>query len=155
MHSKENEIIKLYTTGLSATKVALDLGLHTTSVTRVLKRNGLKIKSGKGEEHSQWKGGRGLKSGYMTVYAPDHPRALNNGRVWEHIIIAENKLKRKISKDEPIHHIDLDRLNNRPSNLTVLKSNSQHQRLHASLNSVVSELIKNKTIKFRNGKYTL
>ena len=33
-----------------------------------------------------------------TVYSPQHPRVLNNNRVFEHIIIAEKKYGRLISK---------------------------------------------------------
>lgn len=155
-HNQQQQMVEMYNKGNSASKIARTLGLYTTAVTRVLKRNGIKLRDTKsGSNHPMWKGGRGVKSGYWTVYNPTHPRALNIGRVWEHILVAEKKLGRPIKKDEPIHHIDLDRLNNKPSNLIVLKNNSEHQQLHSSLNKVVSQLIKNKTIKFRKGVYGL
>jgi hypothetical protein len=47
-----------------------------------------------------------------------------------HRYIMELHLGRKLSRDEIVHHIDYDPLNNDPENLTVL-SPSEHQRLHA------------------------
>ena len=156
-HPKELQklMVELFKSGNTATKIAKQLSLHTTSVTRVLKRNGLIMSDGKGKNHPNWKGGRGIKTGYMTVFMPEHPRANNIRRVFEHILVAEKKLGRPILKSEPIHHVDLDRLNNNPSNLEVLTSHSEHQQLHASLDKVVSQLIKNKVIKFKNREYTL
>jgi hypothetical protein len=156
-HPKElqEEMIELFKKGESASSIARKLNLYTTSVTRVLKRNGLKMPSGKGEEHSQWKGGRGIKSGYWTVYNPNHPRALNIRRVWEHILVLEKHIGRYIDKSEPIHHIDMNRLNNKIENLYLCKNHSEHQQLHSSLDKVVSNLIKNKTIKFKDGRYYL
>jgi len=149
----QDEMIEDFVKGFSASAIARKMKLHTTSVTRVLKRNGLKMTDGKGQNHSQWKGGRGIKSGYWAVYNPTHPRALNNGRVFEHILIAEKKYGRSISKTEVIHHIDLDRLNNNPDNLLLLQNNREHQLLHGSLDKVVSGLIKKGVIKFKKGKY--
>lgn len=156
-HPKELQelMVAMFKSGSTATKIAKDLSLHTTSVSRVLKRYGLKMTDGKGNNHLNWKGGRGLKSGYWTVYNPTHPRALNIGRVWEHVLILEKELGRYIKKEEPIHHVDLDRLNNEITNLYLCKNNSEHQQLHSSLDKVVAKLIKNKTIKFKSGKYYL
>lgn len=131
------------------------MGLYSTSVMRVLKRNNVKIRSGKGNEHSGWKGGRSLKSGYWTVYAPEHPRVLNNNRVFEHILIAEKKYGISIPKNRPIHHIDFDRTNNDPANLHLCKDNQEHKNLHVSLEMIARELCKRGIIKFRDGRYEL
>ena len=151
----QSEMIKLFKSGRSASSVARELGLYTTSVTRVLKRNGLKMSSGKGKDHSNWKGGRGLKSGYWTVYNPKHPRALNIGRVWEHILVMEKKIGRYIDKSEPIHHIDMDRQNNKIENLYLCKDSSEHQKAHSSLNECAKQLIKQGKIRFSAGRYFL
>ena len=149
----QKEMVKLYKSGLSATQIAKKLKLYTTSVTRVLKRNGFKMSDGKGKNHSGWKGGRGLKSGYWTVYIKEHPRRLNNGRIFEHILIAEKKYGRFIQKGEPIHHIDFDKQNNDPDNLYLCKNHKEHQRLHYSLEEVARELYRQKVLGFKNGKY--
>lgn len=149
----EQEMIKRFISGESGASIGRSMGYYTTTVTRILKRNGQKMKSGKGEEHSGWKGGRGIKTGYWTVYIKDHPRKLNNGRVFEHILVAEKKLGRYISKEEPIHHLDFDRLNNDPNNLYVCKDNKDHGNVHASLEKIAKELFKRGIIKFNEGKY--
>jgi hypothetical protein len=154
-HPKEIQewMITMFKDGSSATEIAKQIGLHTTSVTRVLKRNGLKMSDGKGKNHSGWKGGRGLKSGYWTVYCPEHPRAMNTRRVYEHILVAEKKYKRFIKKGEPIHHIDFDRQNNKPSNLYLCKNHQEHQTLHYSLEEVARELFRQGKLGFKKGKY--
>ncbi len=113
------------------------------------------MKSGKGEEHSGWKGGRSLKSGYWTVYAPEHPRVLNNNRVFEHILIAEKKYKKSIPKTQPIHHIDFDRTNNNPDNLYLCHDHIEHKNIHVSLEMVARKLTKQGIVIFKNGKYRL
>lgn len=153
--SKEEEMIERFNKGESAASIARSMGLYTTSVTRVLKRNGCKMKSGKGNQHSGWKGGRSLKSGYWTVYAPEHPRVLNNNRVFEHIIIAEKKYGRMIPKNMPIHHIDFDRTNNSEENLYLCRDNSEHKKIHYSLEMVARELCKKGIIGFKNGNYEI
>jgi len=49
-----------------------------------------------------------------------------------HIQIAEEMLGRPLLPDEVVHHIDLDRHNNDPSNLMVM-TRSEHARLHQEL----------------------
>jgi len=149
----QKKMVKLFNKGISAIKIAKELNLCTRSVTRVLKRKGCKMKSGKGSEHSGWKGGRGLKCGYWTIYYPGHPRTLNNGRVFEHIIILEKYIGRMISKKEPIHHIDFNRQNNEIKNLYLCKNNSEHQNVYKSLHKVVGILVNNGVIKFKKGEY--
>lgn len=149
----QKEMIARFKKGETASSIGRALGLYTTSVTRVLKRNGLKMKSGKGEEHSGWKGGRGVKSGYWTVYIKEHPRKLNIGRVFEHILVAEKKYGRFIKKGEPIHHIDFDRLNNNPDNLYLCKNHKEHMDLHYSLEEVARNLYREGKLGFKCGKY--
>lgn len=79
-----------------------------------------------------WKGGISLVNGYRCAYAPDHSRCHPNGYVYEHILIAEKQLGRSLSGNEVVHHIDGNKLNNSPDNLTVLASQAEHIRLHRS-----------------------
>lgn len=87
------------------------------------------------EKHGNWKGGRKLanKNGclYWMILMPEHPRAKNNsGYVYEHILVAEQKLGRPLRKGEVVHHIDGNGLNNDPNNLLVLPSQSEHMKIH-------------------------
>ena len=67
---------------------------------------------------------------YRWVYNKDHARANNDGYVYEHIIIAEQKLGRLLTSEEVVHHIDHNRKNNKPENLMVFRTNSDHIKYH-------------------------
>ena len=44
-----------------------------------------------------------ITNGYVLLYLPDHPRAMSNGCVYEHIVQAEKKLGRFLSDKEVVH----------------------------------------------------
>jgi hypothetical protein len=67
-------------------------------------------------------------AGYVLVWKPDHPRS-SGGRVFEHILVMEEKLGRSLVPGEQVHHKDKDKTNNHPDNLEV-HSNSDHQKIH-------------------------
>jgi len=84
----------------------------------------------KGSDSWSWKGGRRVNSaGYVEVFLPGHHRARGNGYVFEHILVAEKTLGRKLTDDEEVHHKDGNKKNNSPDNLQVL-TKSQHTILH-------------------------
>ncbi|MCQ2172185.1 MAG: HNH endonuclease [Bacteroidales bacterium] len=81
-----------------------------------------------------------IVNGYRMVYVEEldphnTPRKNYDGYVYEHVLVAEKLLGRKLAKDEVVHHLDGNKVNNRPENLLVMLR-SQHVRLHAWLNSV-------------------
>lgn len=83
-----------------------------------------------GENHWNWQGGKRTNhNGYIEIHKPDHHRARGNGYVFEHIVVAENKIGRKLEEDEVVHHIDGDKKNNKPKNLKVMKIN-EHSSNH-------------------------
>lgn len=71
-------------------------------------------------------------NGYRIVYMPKHERAFTNGTVYEHVLVAEKILGRKIKPCEVIHHKDFNRLNNSADNLIVFASKSEHVRFHSN-----------------------
>lgn len=77
------------------------------------------LRSGRvGENHPSWKGGRHVDSeGYVRVIAKDHPSKLRY--VPEHRLLMEKKLGRYLSKDETVHHINLDKKDNHIENLQL------------------------------------
>jgi hypothetical protein len=77
-----------------------------------------------------WKGGISTVNGYRCVYDPEHPRHHPNGYVYEHIVLAEQKLARPLLPHEVVHHIDGDKANNTLENLVVLGSQGDHIKLH-------------------------
>jgi hypothetical protein len=67
--------------------------------------------------------------GYVRVYAPMHPEANTWGYVYEHRLIAENIIGRRLEMNEIVHHKNGKRWDNRPENLEVMDKND-HARLH-------------------------
>jgi len=76
------------------------------------------------------------KDGYYCYSSPKNHRR-----------IVETSLGRKLSKNEGVHHIDGNKLNNELSNLVVLNWDI-HQKAHSSLEKCAFELVKKGFIEF-------
>lgn len=83
--------------------------------------------------------GKIILNGYIAIYMPDHPRSFDNGCVYEHILVAEKILGRELIGEECVHHKDLNRRNNSPSNLMIFKTNSDHIAYHGGGEAVLQE----------------
>jgi len=155
-----NILEKDYNSGMTITEMGKKYSCSPAAIWYAFRRCGIKTKLRKqvglsGAKHPQWKGGRIIKNGYPMRYMPEHSRRYKIPYVPLHVLEVEKKIGRTPTNKEPIHHIDLDRLNYHISNLYLCESNSAHQKIHSSLNKVVSILVKNKTLKFKNGLYYL
>lgn len=83
-----------------------------------------------GEGNPKWRGGRCMSaSGYVLVYAPDHPHQVK-GYYAEHRLVMEQHLGRILEPHECVHHFNHDRTDNRIENLELMDSWAQHQRRH-------------------------
>jgi hypothetical protein len=61
--------------------------------------------------------------------------------VYEHILVAERALGRPIERHELVHHINCVKNDNNPDNLFVCADNTEHLKIHGTLNKCVAQLI--------------
>ena len=140
---------------MSSGEISEKYGCTRTTVCRHLRRLGITKPASGLNSRNRKRNGEVIKTGYPVTHLPTHPRASAIGYVFKHVLEMEKHLGRTPKRVEPIHHIDTDRMNYSIDNLFLCKDNSHHQQLHISLNSVVRQLIKKGTIKFKDGKYVL
>jgi len=77
--------------------------------------------------------GEFIHSGYVYVIAPeDHPHKTNKRYIKRCRLVMENILKRHLLHREQVHHIDMDRSNDDPSNLKIM-SLPEHNREHRKI----------------------
>lgn len=64
-----------------------------------------------------------------------------------HIVVAEQKLGRKLDDNEVVHHVNLDKEDNRPENLYIC-DNSTHRKIHQDLEHLAARLMQAGQIAF-------
>jgi HNH endonuclease len=106
------------------------LTLLTMSANMVQGASGSETKRRYGEKNSNWKGGIIIENGYHLVMAKWHPRADNDGYIFEHILLMEQKLGRRLEPGEVVHHVNGIRSDNREENLALCPTQGDHMRLH-------------------------
>jgi len=89
------------------------------------------LKYAAGRDHANWTGGTTVtRDGYREVHVAGS-KAKHRYRS-EHRLVAERFLGRVLDSREVVHHINGNRLDNRPENLAVM-SRSEHAALHAAI----------------------
>lgn len=71
-----------------------------------------------------------MRNGYEMIYMPWHHRADSTGCVYEHIVVAEEKLGRLLKNEECVHHLNGVRNDNKKENLIVFKTVADHSAFH-------------------------
>lgn len=93
------------------------------------------------------------KNDRIIVYQPQNKRAFKSGTLkgymYEHIYNAECKLGRELLKNEVVHHIDCDKLNNNFDNLLVFQTAYDHSTFHTACLTI------NDLEKLENGSYKI
>lgn len=88
----------------------------------------------RGNLNPKWNGGRReYEHGYMSLFCPGHPRALNGRYVGEHILVAERVLEKFLPEGAIVHHVDGNRSNNVNSNLVVCQDRAYHSLIHSRM----------------------
>lgn len=86
-----------------------------------------------GKNSNFWKGGKYQdKNGYWWILKKGHPRAQSNGYIKRCWLVAEKCLGRPVRKSEIIHHINNKSDDDRPKNLYLFSSISQHKKYHGN-----------------------
>lgn len=89
----------------------------------------------KGEKSSSWKGGKIVSHNRFFIFKPGHPfikRYIRQSR-----LVAEKCLGRYLTKQEVIHHINENTLDDRPENLYLFPFNSVHIKFHRLKNKPI------------------
>ena len=75
-------------------------------------------KSKQGSFSNQWKGGKIVRNGYVSIYKPSHQKA-SDKYVLEHRLVLESKLGRYLYDWEFVHHKNGNRSDNQVENLEL------------------------------------
>lgn len=97
-------------------------------------------------------------SGYIEEYVGRHTYSDKKGGYYlQHRKVVEDKLKRRLTKEEKVHHINGTKTDNDVSNLFVCNNMSKHKLVHDSLEKTAFELYKKGFIVFdiREGIYRI
>lgn len=96
------------------------LGKHQT------KEHRAKIsKANSVQKNPNWKGGiTSAKGGYLRV------RIEKGVYILQHRLVMEKHLGRKLTKEEVVHHIDGNRINNNIKNLMLMANQKEHREYH-------------------------
>lgn len=133
--------------GRTIASVASELGRRKGEVSSRARKLGL----------GPWRKRAGYKRARGHVVREYVQRRGKSVRRMEHRAVMEERLGRDLQRGEVVHHIDLDKSNNRRANLYLCNGVSEHMRIHRSLDKLVSILLQRDIIIFnrRKGIYQL
>jgi hypothetical protein len=127
---RSDELRKLYSGGLTLRELGEHLGCSQETARRRMIASGI-ARRPRGQPIGKHlpSGGRTIdKSGYVLVANHGHPQANRNGCVREHRLVTEMLVGRLLQPEEVVHHCNGIKSDNRPENLQLFASNSEHKR---------------------------
>lgn len=89
-----------------------------------------------GKNHWNYKNGKYKFQGYLMVL-----RINGKGYIKNHLLVAEEKLGRSLTKEEVVHHIDGLRDDDRPENLWIFPNNKSHGLYEGNLHKTYKKWI--------------
>jgi hypothetical protein len=90
-----------------------------------------------------WPGDKERKYPYKKIYSLNHKKF-----IFEHYIVAEKIMGRPLKKNDVVHHINKNTLDNRPENLRIYKSALEHKKAHGRAVLEEDYIFKEDNIKF-------
>jgi hypothetical protein len=150
------EMERLAAEGMSARGIASTLGVNYNTLQMYRRELGLPhLGQGRilGPNHRNWRGGRSIesRSGYVRVFCDEEGRPRY---IYEHVLVAEKKIGRRIVPGEVVHHLNCDRTDNRPENLRVV-SRAEHVRLHKQLEEIGRVMLRRGHVRITDSGYEL
>jgi hypothetical protein len=132
--------------GLDSNQIGEKLGATGSAVRLAMYKLGVQTRTiseaTSGERHYAWKGGiTKTSTGYLESYMPKHHMANSRGRVKVHVLEWEKVHNRKLRKGEVIHHLNGIKTDNRPENLSAMKT-KEHNQWIPKLQTRIRELEK-------------
>lgn len=82
----------------------------------------------KGYRNGKWKGGKSTCNGYNLIINYEHPWPSINNYIYEHRDTIEKIIGRYLYPREQVHHINKNKIDNKPSNLIAFNSFGAHRR---------------------------
>ena len=137
-HFDPQELKSMYLDkGMSAYEIGKTFGVPHSTIIRHLRKAGVQtrsvMESGSTDRkrellfRAKFKGGTKVKGGYHQTCSNTRTKGKT---VRFHRLVAAQALGRELTLPEVVHHCDEDKLNNRPDNLWVFPSRSDHSRYH-------------------------